>query len=125
MKQSKYRNRKVKYNGLVFDSEKEYKRYRELLLLERAGAITDLQTQVPFELTSSHYEPYERYSKKTGKRLTDGIRCFEKSHRYIADFVYYQDGERVVEDAKGYKTNLYKLKRALMYEKYNIRIREI
>ncbi|HNZ28087.1 MAG TPA: DUF1064 domain-containing protein, partial [Spirochaetota bacterium] len=38
------------YNGITFDSKAEMKRYTELLLLQKAGAISDLRLQTPFEL---------------------------------------------------------------------------
>lgn len=55
---AKYGNKKVKYNGIVFDSKKEALRYKELLLLERAKEIFDLQLQVKFELLPSQKEQY-------------------------------------------------------------------
>lgn len=100
---SKYHSKKVVLDGIEFDSKREAKRYGELLLLERAGAITDLQRQVRFELVPAQYETFERYGKR-GKRLKDGKRCVEHSVTYVADFVYLNaSGVRVVEDTKGYK----------------------
>ena len=49
-KSSKYGNKKIEYNGEVFDSKKEYKRWCELKLLERAGKISDLKRQVKYVL---------------------------------------------------------------------------
>lgn len=125
---SKYFAKKVKVNGEAYDSTKEYKRYRELLLLEKAGAITDLQRQVKFVLIPAQYETYERYGKN-GKRLKDGQRCIEKECSYYADFVYYENGEKVVEDTKGYKKgtayDLFTIKRKLMLSVHGIRVREI
>lgn len=122
---AKYRNKKVFAGGIWLDSKKESARYRELLLLARAGEISDLETQVPFELIPAAYETYERYGKN-GKRLKDGRRCIEKGVVYKADFVYKdKDGNEVVEDTKGYKTKDYIIKRKLMLDKYGIRIREI
>ena len=88
----KYKNKKVTIDGYVFDSKKEAKRYTELKLLERSGKISNLNLQVEYELIPACYESYERYSPKTGKRLKDGRRCIEKAVRYIADFVYDEDG---------------------------------
>ena len=122
---AKYRNKKVFAGGIWLDSKKEAARYRELLLLARAGEIADLETQVPYELIPAIYETYERYGKN-GKRLKDGRRCIEKGVVYKADFVYKdKDGNEVVEDTKGYKTKDYIIKRKLMLDKYGIRIREI
>jgi len=121
----KYGNRKITVDGVTFDSRKEYLRWCELCLLEKAGHITDLQRQVKYELIPAQYEEYERYSTKTGKRLKNGLRCVEKECSYIADFVYKQDGQTVVEDTKGFKTEAYIIKRKLMLYIHGIKIHEI
>ena len=123
---SKYYNIKTKtLDGLVFDSYKEASRWEQLRLLERAGKISNLERQVPYELLPHQYESYERYSK-TGKSLPDGKRLIERKVEYIADFVYTDEkGERIVEDAKGIKTKDYILKRKLMLLVHGIKIREV
>lgn len=125
-KQNKYFNKKITVNGETFDSEKEYKRFRELLLLEKAGAITDLQRQVKFVLIPTQYETFERYGKR-GQRLKDGKRCIEKECAYYADFVYEENGKQVVEDTKSdpTKTESFVIKRKLMLYIHGIRVREI
>ena len=125
--QSKYGSKKITINGETFDSHKEYRRFCELQLLQRAGKIKDLQRQVRFELIPAQYETYERYSDKTGKRLKDGKRCVEESCVYVADFVYTENGKQVVEDTKSdpTKTKDYKIKRKLMLYIHGIRIQEI
>lgn len=102
---SKYHAKKTVVDGITFDSKKEATHYQELKLLERAGEIHDLKLQVPFVLIdkSAH-----------GRQI-----------KYVADFVYYQDGQMVVEDVKGFKTDVYKLKKRLMAERYEIEIKEI
>lgn len=106
---SKYNNQKIRVGGEVFDSKREYNRWCELRLLERSGIICNLQRQVKFRLIDS---------QKTPERT-------ERPCYYIADFVYYEnDGSRVVEDCKGMRTDVYKIKRKLMLEKYNILIKE-
>lgn len=122
---SKYHSKKVTVDGIAFDSRKESKRYKELLLLERAGAISLLGRQVRFELFPAVYEEYERYSEKTGKRLKNGRRCVERAVYYIADFVYQKDGKTIVEDAKGFKTKEYVLKRKMMRHILGIEVKEI
>lgn len=107
---NKYGNRKVNLDGQVFDSVHEAQRYQELLLLLRAGAITDLQRQVPFELI-----PTQRHNNKV----------IERPVKYVADFVYMENGERIVEDAKGVRTKEYVIKRKLMLQRYGIQIREV
>lgn len=95
----KYSNHKTVLDGIQFDSKLEAQRYAELKLLERAGKIKDLQLQPGFELIPSF--------KKNGKTY--------KGCKYIADFRYYDvdRGVVIVEDAKGYETEVYKIKRKL------------
>lgn len=120
----KYGNRKIVRDGIKFDSLKEYRRFCELSLLEKAGKVTDLQLQKEFVLIPAQYETFERYGK-TGKRLQDGKRCIEKSCVYKADFCYVQDGKQIVEDTKGVKTKDYIIKRKLMLWVHGIKITEI
>lgn len=110
---SKYHNRKVMVDGITFDSQKEAQRYAELKLLERAGEIYDLQRQVPFVVI-----PEQR--DQNGKLL-------EREVKYIADFTYKEKGSlrRVVEDVKGLKTDVYKIKKKLMLYRNGIRIKEV
>ena len=61
---SKYYNIKTRASdGIVFDSHKEARRWEQLLLLQKAGKIVELQRQVAYELIPAQYETYERYSK--------------------------------------------------------------
>ena len=118
---SKYGNRKAYAAGQIFDSKKEACRYAELRIMERAGVITDLQKQVKYILIPTQREPDiigTRGGIHKGKLL-------EKECSYIADFVYKQDGEIIVEDTKGFRTPEYKIKRKLMLHVHGIRIREI
>ena len=122
---SKYHNLKTRVsNGKIADSRKEARRYEELLLLQRAGKISDLRTQVPYELIPAQYETYERYGK-SGQRLKDGIKLVERAINYVADFVYTENGKIIVEDTKGVRTPDYVIKRKLMLHIHGIRIREI
>ena len=124
---NKYYNIKTKASdGTVFDSRKEAQRWEQLLLLQKAGKIVELQRQVEYELIPNQYETYERFSK-TGKRLKDGTRLIERKADYIADFVYHdaETGELIVEDTKGVRTKDYILKRKLMLLVHGIKIREI
>lgn len=106
---AKYHNRKVTRDGETFDSVKEYRRFCELRLLERAGAVTDLRRQVKFELI-----PAQRIDGKV----------VERACGYVADFVYVENGQQVVEDTKGMRTQEYRLKRKLMLWVHGIRIKE-
>lgn len=107
----KYYNKKIEIDGMKFDSKKEYQRYLELKLLQRAGYISDLERQVKFILIPSQ--------KINGKVV-------EREVTYKADFVYKDDsGQTVVEDVKGFKTKEYILKRKMMLYFKGIRIKEI
>ncbi len=107
---SKYGNKKVQIDRYVFDSQLEGRRYRELALLERAGEITNLELQVPFLLQESF--------RKNGKAY--------RKIEYIADFVYEEKGQTIVEDTKGMKTDVFKIKQKLFEYKYpNLTIRII
>ena len=120
----KYYNQKQLYDGQVFDSKKEMYRYMDLKLLENAGVISDLRTQVSFQLIPAQYEYFKRYGKN-GKRLKDGKNCVEKAVVYKADFVYKENGKEVVEDTKGLKTKDYIIKRKLMRYIHGIVIKEM
>lgn len=122
---NKYGNKKTITAEGTFDSQKEYDRWCELQLMERAGKIHDLFRQVSFELIPAQYETYERISEKTGKKLKDGRRCIEKSCVYIADFIYWEGDRMIVEDTKGVRTEGYIIKRKLMLHKLGIRISEV
>ena len=107
---NKYGSRKITVDGETFDSKKEYKRFCELSLLEKAGMVTDLKRQVRFELIPS--------------QRIDG-KVVERPVHYVADFVYKENGQTVVEDTKGFKTKDYILKRKMMLHTHGIRIREV
>ncbi len=96
----KYHNQKTTIDGITFDSKKEAKRYTVLRSLQEGGYIRGLELQVPFELVP----------KGNGERAV----------KYIADFTYYDVEKQVaiVEDVKGYKTDVYKLKRKLFKYRY-------
>lgn len=122
---TKYRNKKVKIGDMVFDSRKEARRYNELMMLQRAGEISDLKRQVEIELIPNQYTVEERYSK-SGKRLKDKMVLLERKVCYVADFVYTdKEGREIVEDTKGIKTPDYILKRKMLLFLKGIRINEI
>lgn len=109
---TKYNNKKITVDGQKFDSKKEANRYKGLRLLEKAGEIKDLRTQVKFKLI-----PAQR-DEATGEVI-------ERECSYKADFVYEEDGKTVVEDVKGFRTKEYVIKRKLMLWRYGIRIKEV
>lgn len=122
-KGNKYGNRKIAFDGQTFDSKKEMRHYTELLLLEKAGKIKDLQRQVKFQLIPAQREP-ETIGPKGGVKPG---RLIEREVAYIADFVYVdtRTGERVVVDTKGVRTKEYVIKRKMMLYFHGIRIREV
>lgn len=119
---SKYHSRKVKKDGMTFDSIKEYSRWCDLVKLERAGKIFDLKRQVRFTLIPTQRE----FCCEIGKngRFKKG-KVLERSVVYVADFTYMQDGKYIVEDVKGVKTDVYIIKRKLMLKEFGIRIKEV
>lgn len=117
----KYGNKKTKVDGIVFDSIKEAKRYKELSLMQHSGMIQDLQMQVKFVLIPAQREP-DTIGKKGG--IHKG-KLIERECAYIADFLYTENGKTVVEDTKGVKTKDYILKRKMMLYFHGIRIKEV
>jgi hypothetical protein len=125
---NKYHNKKCVYLGETFDSRKEARRYAELLLLEKAGHISDLRRQVSYELIPAQREvSSDVYKRGARKGKTKEGKIIEKAVRYVADFVYIDNatGEEVVEDVKGgVRTKEYVLKRKMMLFLKGIRITE-
>lgn len=98
---NKYHNKKTVAFGLVFDSKKESERYLELVILQKAGKIKNLERQKRFEIVPK----------------TPG----ERARYYCADFVYEEAGKTVIEDVKSMATakdKVFSLKWALMKWKY-------
>jgi hypothetical protein len=94
----KYGAQSVEIDGHRFPSKKEAKRYLELKILEKAGRISELRLQVRYKL------------------VIDTV--------YVADFVYREKGEEIVEDVKGHKTRVYLQKKRLMKKQHGIEIKE-
>lgn len=120
MAASKYHNQKIVIHGMTFDSKKEADHYLVLRDAERRGLIRNLRRQVKFVLIPA------QYIEENGKRS-----CAERETSYIADFVYEKNGETIVEDVKGYRDPssaayaLFVVKRKLMLQNHNIRVREV
>ena len=114
----KYRNTPTTVQGadgspVRLDSKKESERFQTLLVLLRAGAISDLRLQRDFTLQ-------EAYTTPDGNRV--------RAIRYRADFTYIKDGKLVVEDVKGgnaTKTREYSIKKKLVREKFGVEIVEV
>ncbi len=124
----KYRNKKITVDGETFDSKKEYKRWCELKLAERAGEITELRRQVKYVLIPSQREKVWNDKKNC---FEDG-KVIEREVSYVADFVYKNRlGFEVVEDVKGYRNPSsagyakFAIKRKMMLYFHQIRIQEV
>lgn len=102
VKTNKYHAIKETVGNIKFDSKKERQRFEELNMLEQAGEIRNLKLQHEFLLQGA-------FTDTTGERT--------RSIKYIADFTYWKDNTFVIEDVKGMKTDVYKLKRKMMAEK--------
>jgi len=104
MNRSKYRNVRTEVDGIKFASRAEAKRYQELKILERAGEITRLDLQPRFD-------------------------CWVNGNKvctYVSDFRYFTDVGQIIEDVKGMKTPVYKLKKKLVEACYpGVKIIEI
>lgn len=105
---SKYHAKKTTVDGITFDSRREADRYLVLKGMEEDGLIEDLRRQVRYELVPAfdvdgrHYRPVY----------------------YVADFVYVEDGKEVVEDVKGMRTDVYRLKSKLFARRYGMNVKE-
>ena len=105
---SKYHAKKTTVDGITFDSRREADRYLVLKSMEKDGDIEDLRRQVRYELVPAfdvdgkHYRPVY----------------------YVADFTYRENGHEIIEDVKGVKTDVYRLKAKLVAYRYGMNIRE-
>ena len=110
-KQSKYKNKKVVCDGLEFDSQKERNYYLKLKALEELGLIKNLELQKEYILQDKFV-----LNGKTRRKIT-----------YKADFSYIstEDDKLHVVDVKGFKTEVYKLKKKLFEYKYQTELEEV
>ncbi len=105
MKPNKYRACRTIVDGIRFASKREARRYLDLKYLQLAGAISGLELQPAFKCV-----------------VKDVKICV-----YRADFAYVDKatGELVIEDVKGVKTAVYKLKKRLVKALFGYEIREV
>ena len=104
-KSSKFGAKKTIVDGITFDSKWESERYGQLKAMERGGIVTDLKLQVKYDIV-----------------INDIKIC-----KYIADFVCKEESpdgkiKEIVEDAKGFETPEFKLKKKLMKAVHGIDI---
>ena len=100
----KYKSKSIVVDGIKFPSQLEAKRYIELKMMQRSGRISNLKLQPRFELQPSF--------KKNGKNY--------RKIEYVADFQYFDNKDKkvVVEDTKGFETEVFKLKKKMFEYKY-------
>lgn len=111
LKKSKYKNETAKINGIEFDSKKEAEYYLILKDREKKGEISDLKLQYPIEIQPA-------FTDNHGKKI--------RAITYRADFYFYDkilNSWRVI-DVKGFKTDVYQLKKKLLAYK-GIEIEEV
>lgn len=114
MRRNKFNAKKTELNGIIFDSQKEARRYSQLLLLERAKEIKDIELQPRFELIIN-----DKPVKIRSKGFPNGRKC-----SYKADFRYYDNKTQqvVVEEVKGFDDTASRLRRAVVECIYDIKI---
>lgn len=121
----KYNNKKVEYNGILFDSKKEKDRFVFLKEAEEQGLISNLQRQVKFELLPAIKEKYIKHLKTKEKECE---RTVQLAISYTCDFQYEKDGVVVVEDIKPSPALIPKefvLKEKLFRYKYGFSIKRV
>ncbi len=110
-KRSKYKNKKTTCDGIEFDSKKERNHYLKLKAMKEVGLIKNLELQKEYILQEKFV-----LNGKTRRKIT-----------YKADFSYIttEDDKLHVVDVKGFKTEVYKLKKKLFEYKYKIELEEV
>ncbi len=109
-KRSKYNAQPTTVDNIRFDSKKEAARYSVLQMMDKAGEIHSLTLQPVFPIL---------VTSKAGASVKVGT--------YRGDFQYCEKGSArpIVEDVKGVRTPVYKLKKKLVEAQYGIEIREV
>jgi len=102
-KMSKYKAIRTEVDGITFASRREANRFKELQFLRSQHRISDLILQPKFPV----------------------VVCGKKICTYIADFMYHENGNQIIEDVKGVKTPVYRIKKKLVEAIYNITIKEV
>ena len=106
---SKYKNQKTQVYGIWMDSKKEAERLMALMDMEVRGEIHGLKNHVEDkdELT---FVLQEGFTDRKGKKY--------RPITYTADFSYYKNGHHIVEDVKGVKTQVFRIKEKLFRYNY-------
>lgn len=111
---NKYHNKKIIVDGFKFDSKKEANRYIKLKKMVDTEEISNLKLQPKYELQ-------EKYINNKGEHI--------RAITYKADFEYLENDKLIIEDVKGMKTDVYKIKKKLLEykikDKKNVEFREV
>jgi hypothetical protein len=99
---TKYNSRRIFEDGYSFDSIREYQRYTELKLMLHSGYIANLKVHPRYELIPA----FEWRGQKV------------RAIHYEADFEYVENGQTVIEDVKGFATQVFRLKEKLFKYRY-------
>ena len=124
-KGNKYKNEKVEFDGIKFDSKRERDRYMVLKDAERRGVISELKCQPKFTLIPAQYHEEAKQLKTKVKMVK---KCDFLAITYTGDFQYVKDGKIVVEDIKISPKLVpaeFKIKEKMMYYFHKIRIRRV
>ena len=122
---NKYKNEKVEFEGIKFDSKKELERYLVLRNAQKNGIISELKLQPTFTLFPAIYHD-ETVQLKTKQKIVR--KCEQLPITYKSDFSYIKDGKLTVEDVKGSEymiTEVFKIKEKLMYAIHGIKIKRV
>lgn len=123
VRRGKYNARKTTVDNIVFDSQKEARRYQELKLLERAGEIRNLVLQPSYSLNALGVGalPIGVYRADFGYEWRVKVYDAQGLCRAGTDGHTWKP---VVEDVKGFRTPLYRFKKKFVEAQYGITIRE-
>ena len=117
---SKYKAVKTTIDGITFDSKKEAKRYTELKLLEKAGHITHLELQPEYQITINGAKicKYKADFRYFTVRAENNERSYNSKGEWQTPTKTGDKEGQIVEDVKGFKTPIYRLKKRLVEASY-------
>ena len=117
---SKYKAVKTTIDGITFDSKKEAKRYTELKLLEKAGHITHLELQPEYQITINGAKicKYKADFRYFTVRQENNEQYYNSKGEWQTPTMTGDKEGQIVEDVKGFKTPIYRLKKKLVEASY-------
>jgi len=117
---SKYKAVKTTIDGITFDSKREAKRYSELKVLEKAGHITHLELQPEYQITINGAKicKYKADFRYFTVRAESNERSYNSKGEWQTPTMTGDKEGMVLEDVKGFKTPIYRLKKKLVEASY-------